>query len=590
MTETVRTLIFAGAAALLIGLAMITTPASVAPEFFNDEGDLFFPEFTDPTAATSLEIVEFDRETASNDRFVVHFEGGRFTIPSHSNYPADAKDRMAGAAGMFIGLVKEEVRSDAPGDHKTLGVIDPEDPGVDIEGRGTRVTFRDSSGEVLASLIIGKEVEGRTDSHFVRRPDTRRTYSAKIPAEINTKFEDWIETDLLKITTSDIARVVFDNYSVEERGFQAFLKPGEKVQVVRDGSTWTLADLAEGEELDTGRMSDVTSELDSLKIVGVRRKPEGIGADLTVAEQDLRRIAADLAHRGFYLAQDRSIVSNEGDLIAGTKKGVRYTLRFGEVLFGRGEAVTAGTGDAESGGEGGETEDKDGLKANRYLMVTVEFDESLLDPPEAPALPEDELTKRSDARNRITEISAAIRQYVKREGKLPESLMALTEGPEPLLTEAKKDPWDSDYVFRPGDGEGETQTFTVVSYGADQAEGGEGAGTDLVSDNLAVEDDFRKAVDDWKAHEQTVEEGKELATKLSARFAPWYYVIDADSFDTLKVSRADLLKKADEDADDEEDGDEGEHDDHDDHDHDEDEDEDEDKPENGGEKKAPDDE
>jgi hypothetical protein len=56
---------------------------------------------------------------------------------------------------------------------------------------------------------------------------------------------------------------------------------------------------------------------------------------------------------------------------------VTYTLRFGEVVYGTGVAVSAGGDQAAQKGEG--------LAENRYLMITTSFDPSLF--PE-PALPD----------------------------------------------------------------------------------------------------------------------------------------------------------------------------------------------------------
>ena len=38
-------------------------------------------------------------------------------------------------------------------------------------------------------------------------------------------------------------------------------------------------------------------------------------------------------------------------------------------------------------------------------------------------------------------------------------------------------------------------------------------------------------------------EGEEKAQVLRARFAPWYYVIAADSFADIQVKRRDLVKR-----------------------------------------------
>ena len=50
---------------------------------------------------------------------------GRWTIPSHGNYPADAKDRMGKAAAMMIGLRKDRVVSALKETHVGSGVVDP---------------------------------------------------------------------------------------------------------------------------------------------------------------------------------------------------------------------------------------------------------------------------------------------------------------------------------------------------------------------------------------------------------------------------------------------------------------------------------
>ena len=50
-----------GAAALAL-LAFVTTPRPPAPDAFADRGEAFFPDFEDPNAAATLEVVEFDEE------------------------------------------------------------------------------------------------------------------------------------------------------------------------------------------------------------------------------------------------------------------------------------------------------------------------------------------------------------------------------------------------------------------------------------------------------------------------------------------------------------------------------------------------
>ena len=92
MLERKKTLIFAGAALLLLVLAILTAPRTKTPDAFLDQGELFFPNFTDPNSATSLEVIDYDAETGEALPFKVLFADGKWTIPSHHDYPADGKD------------------------------------------------------------------------------------------------------------------------------------------------------------------------------------------------------------------------------------------------------------------------------------------------------------------------------------------------------------------------------------------------------------------------------------------------------------------------------------------------------------------
>ena len=126
---------------------------------FNDQGKPFFPDFKDPLACTDLEVVDYDPTTATRRRFKVKFKDGKWVIPSHYDYPADAKDRLAKTAAGVMDLTKDTIRSDRVEDQEELGVIDPLDTKATIlKGRGKRVTLRDKSEKVLADFIIGKEV------------------------------------------------------------------------------------------------------------------------------------------------------------------------------------------------------------------------------------------------------------------------------------------------------------------------------------------------------------------------------------------------------------------------------------------------
>ncbi len=134
-----------------------------------------------------------------------------------------------------------------------------------------------------------------------------------------------------------------------------------------------------------------------------------------------------------------------------TDEGVLYTLRFGEILYGRGDAISAGS---ESAGD-----ESAGPGENRYLFISAEFDPSVFQAPPKPA-------------NKSFE--------GKEESKMTD------------------------------------------------------------------EDKTNKKLDEaYKEYEKKVKDAKEKADALAKRFAPWYYVISASSFEKIHLNRGALLKTKD---------------------------------------------
>lgn len=436
----------AGTAVLLAVVALATVPRNITPGAFLDQGEPFFPDFTDPNVAKTLEVIEFDEATAAARPFKVTNQNGIWTIPSHHNYRADGEDRLAQTAAGVMTINKDDFRSDNVSDHAALGVIDPLDDTVaSLLGRGKRVTMRGENDVVLADIIIGAQIEGRERLHFVRVPEQKRVYAAKVDVDISTKFQDWIESDLLKVERSKIDHVVLPDYSINERTLR--VEERDTVTLDKADNTWAALRMGADQEVDSTKINDLLREVVGLEIVGVRPKPEGIDnrlSGLTVSRQDI----LSLQSRGYYMTRTGDLLSNEGELQVRTSEGVDYTLRFGEILYGSGEAISAGAESTEDEGSGpGE---------NRYLFIAVDFDGSVLPEPPRPAS----------------------REF---EGK---------------------------------------------------------AGDDLTDDDKTNKD----LADAHKRWEDNIKQGQETAEKLAQRFAPWYYVISADSFDKMHLDRDDLVK------------------------------------------------
>ncbi len=372
MNETKKTMIFGAVAVGLLVLAAIFSPGKITPDAFLDRGEPFFPDFTDPNSATTLEVVDFDQQTGRAKPFKVTFSDGRWTIPSHHNYPADGQDRLARTAAGVIDIKKDDFRTDNVSDHVACGVIDPLDETAGLQGRGQRVTIKGESDRVLADFIIGKEVEGRQNIRLVRVPGQNRVYAVRMDIDISTRFEDWINTDLLGLTAKKIERLSLKNYSINERTLSI---------VNRDDLTLRMSDdqwkADRNREVDTTMTNEMVNTLAQLAIVGVRPKPTGLSATLKgdKSQQISRSDMRSLQSKGFYLGKDGQLLANEGELWTHTTDGIIYRLRFGEVVIGSGLAVTAGTAAS--------SEDK--TAENRYLFITAEFDENYFKQPQNPS-------------------------------------------------------------------------------------------------------------------------------------------------------------------------------------------------------------
>ncbi|MBX7167252.1 MAG: DUF4340 domain-containing protein [Pirellulales bacterium] len=383
MNETTKTLTFVGIALLGALLAYASRPASVADAAKADDASSeFFAEFKDPLAAKSLEIIEWDEAKAEPKQFRVAQVNGRWAIPSKLNYPADADRQLAEAAASVIDLKKLGMVSEERADHEMYGVVDPMDSKAGMTGIGKKVILEDAGGKKLAQLIIGLPVKDKPDLRYVRLPSQDAVYVAKLsPEKLTTRFQDWIEPDLLKLNSWDITEVKYDNYSIDEVNRR--IVEGDKLALTYNDkdAKWNMEGLAPNEELNAQKLNDMKVALDDLKIVDVRRKPAGLGRDLRTSEGLTidEETFLSLASRGYIISQGQ-LYSNEGEVVVELKDGVTYVLRFGEIAADTEEAKPD-----EGAEQPAEGEQPKG--SNRYLFVTAQFDKSAIPAPELQPVP-----------------------------------------------------------------------------------------------------------------------------------------------------------------------------------------------------------
>jgi hypothetical protein len=360
MTDARKTATFSGVALVLLLVTWATAPRVRPPAIFADRGEVLFPQFRDPNAAASLEVIQFDAPSATVRPFKVQNRNGRWTIPSEHDYPTDARDRLAQTAAALIALKRDDFASDNAADHERSGVLDPLDTTLPTRnGRGTRLIVRGTKDELLADVIVGNPVERSPGFRYIRQPGQRRVYVSKVgDLKLSTAFGDWIDRDLLQISADEIDAVNLRNYSLNRSARR--IDPGDTMLLQKTPDGWTINGLSAREELDLGAVEVLLTNLTNLTIAGVLPKPPGITATLqraisstTIAQRDRE----DLARKGFYLSPDGQLISNRGEVVIRTVYGVFYTLRFGDIAPGTDAPAAEAT-----------------PRENRYLFIMVDFD------------------------------------------------------------------------------------------------------------------------------------------------------------------------------------------------------------------------
>ena len=574
-SATQRTAIFLAAGGLLLLLGWVVQPRFKPAEVTPAAERVLFPELTDAQKAASLEILQYDEELGTLYPFKVVKSGGVWVLPSHQNYPADAKDHLAAAATELVDLKTLDVVSESPGDHEVYGVIEPDREKIKLgmTGVGQLLEIRDASGSKLARLVVGKEdkqpgvasAAGGRKLRFVRKAGQDPVYRVEIDtSKFTTKFDDWIEKDLLKLTPWDVRRVEIDNYSlaaVEAGGRLRVEQQREnRMRLAYDDkdSKWTLTSLetfpegaaadaeptsqtlADNEEIDSAKLNDLRNALGDLKIVDVARKPSGLSADLKAEEsftKDLEAVSS-LQQRGFLPLSSGEILSTEGETVVGMKDGVEYVLRFGAgtTVAGSGKDKASETDDAAA---------DTGEISARYLLVMARFNEDLLEKPaleELPPLPEEtpkaekQEGEQADKQPDGEKSEAAGGADENAEGGKPDAQEP--EGGEPETAEA--DP-EKPAAEKP-DGEKAAGDKTTGDDAAGpsaaellkQADEAEAAMQAAIEARRQVERENRRKQEGF---DEKIDAGKKRVRELNGRFADWYYIVSEEEFKKIHLDR-----------------------------------------------------
>jgi hypothetical protein len=301
-------------------------------------------------------------------------------------------------------------------------------------------------------------------------------------------------------------------------------------------------ELLETEELDAQKLNDLKTALGDLKIVGVLRKPEGLGADLKAGTEIMNNNESlvSLVNRGFFPVTigggAPELRAANGEVLVGMKNGVEYVLRFGEIA-----SVENAT--EEEG------------KLNRYLFVMARLDESKFPPLELEPLPGAESADEQAASDQAPAGKNATQG--KPDGKEtagsdsdggPDTAQAVaTEPPskdatEPATKDAKQPPAkavESDQV-KDADGKATQDESKPDAKAAKDQPAGEEEKSELELARERIRKENQRKKDE---REEELKTANQRIRELNARFGDWYYIIAEDEYHKIRLGRDDLIKE-----------------------------------------------
>lgn len=598
MNETSKTVAFLITGCLFAVAAAsswwLTQPKPVGG--YEKVGEEFFPNFDDAQLAQSVEVTAFDAETDSVNRFSVAMVDGLWRIPSHHNYPAEAADRLARTATSMIGVVRESCVNRRTTAHAEYGVLDPEDPEATDETAGKRITLRDAGGEILADYIIGKpggtvaddpnqmvrDAVIEPDYYYVRVPEEKETYKAKVKIDLSTRFSDWINTDLLKVEADEITALEIDDYELKEQRVQTPAgiqiqygkTTNDKLRLSRTGfNPWQLEGMNPAtEELVTLPIEETLTMLDQMVIAGVRPKltVDGkrlVNSDLSINEDlakenpqafriNLLRLQDQLEQKGFTIGatpedpEKIGLLASRGELRAATNKGVKYTLYFGRAVSGSEKEIEIGVSKDDASKEnpegdqaekaaakqkadesrGAQESDEAELPENepknrsRYVAIRVDFDPAMLgEAPVQPTEPKAPVKPEGYDQWKAKRDAELMKKAKETAGDAAKNEQSEGESGENQEDDAPDAPEDVDAA-----NDEEFEAYAAEASAHEQAK------IQYVTDLELYETNKIE-------YEEREKQGKELVAELNERFADWYYVVPADSLKKLKLQRVDLV-------------------------------------------------
>lgn len=252
-----------------------------------------------PSLSTSADTVsKIELSSGDTALTIVKSADGTWAVASKGGYPAKPDAVRDLVRGLARATTIDERTSD-PTLYARLGVQDP-GPGTpaDAPDKPTLVALHDSAGTSLATIIVGKIVQGAAPSgqgeaRFVRKAGEAKSWAVQGLPPISLQAATWLDTELLKIEQARVDRVTIEHLS----GPQATLPEGATVEIARHSTSpeaqgpsptpptpatgdFDLVGLPAGRELNsTYILSSIAGSLASLRFDDVKPRESIVTSD-----------------------------------------------------------------------------------------------------------------------------------------------------------------------------------------------------------------------------------------------------------------------------------------------------------------------
>ncbi|MGI9517858.1 MAG: DUF4340 domain-containing protein [Pirellulaceae bacterium] len=346
----------------------------------------------DSSSVRRFKIETYDKRNARQIELVLN--RGRWEIPARNNFLAGNAERIAAAINAMSDKKILELVSDQQDDHETYGVLEYSEAGPTGLGLGSMVTLEGRNRQTLGKMIVGNPTTANPAHRYVRLPGQPQIYIVDFNDTIlTTEFADWTDGDLLGFgpqppnMTQLIDHIEIDFYFIDP---ETIGSDGPRKQVYRtritfgeEGWVYDMWQPAEGSsempeepsikggKVDAraeGALGRFVRQMLLFALKDVTKKPQEVARELNNPNEQGSDNQFEPLHKfgyrgaGFEFGQHQ-FESTAGVATIALRNGQQMKMHIGNLA----------SMDVAGGGN-----------INRFMMITADFDESLMPLPPNP--------------------------------------------------------------------------------------------------------------------------------------------------------------------------------------------------------------